>query len=76
MTWTKFAVRDAEGRLFTGPWANNFSGVKPPRLWSRRHDAQYRIDRLNEYAHYEWARKAFSFPLEIIEVVMEVKEAA
>lgn len=75
MKWTKFAVRDAKGRLYTGNWydeAGGFSATKAPKIWTRRYDAQWRANVITGYKDRPWAVDRYAYPVEVVEVEVSV----
>ena len=79
MKWIKYAVRDAQGRYWTGSRSRPFSAEKCPRVWSHKRYALNRISILNYWkdrkSWYQLRLRPESFPLELITVEVSFGEA-
>lgn len=76
MKWTKFGLRDAKGRFYTGHWWDDggFSATKAPKIWTRLYDAKWRMSLINSYSSRPWAQERYAYPLEVVEVEVSVGE--
>lgn len=70
MKWTKFTIRDGEGRLYNGSWREPFSAKKAPRLWSQRRYPAYHVANLTRAQQYLWQREKYTAPFEVVEVTV------
>lgn len=70
MKWTKFTLRDGEGRLYNGSWREPFSLKRAPRLWSQRRYPAYHAANLTRSMEYPWGKEHYKGPFEVVEVTV------